>query len=131
MRSLILCTIIILSLSACGGLGTSSKIPYDMMMANEGYEELINEKFDQAEAFFDVARSVNPSNPYVLINLGVVYQNTGRNEAAKAMYREVIKLNPSELVESSTDIIYKGKTLTEIAILNLNELEKKTHNVTP
>jgi tetratricopeptide (TPR) repeat protein len=123
MRLFLLCNIFILSLAACGGFGNSSQLPYDMMMANKGYEELVQENYDQAEAFFDVARSVNPDNPYVLLNLGVVYQNTGRIDEAKRMYLRVIELNPTQRVAQSTDTVHHGKTLADIATLNLRALD--------
>ena len=99
-------------------------MPYDMQMATRGYEELVLENYDQAEAFFDVARSVNPYNPYVLLNLGVVYQNTGRIEDARRMYRQVIELNPTQRVDKSTEVQHRGKSLADIAKINLANLEK-------
>lgn len=124
MRFLPLYILLIMNLMACGGFQSEPQIPYDMMMANRGYEELVKENFDQAEAFFDVARSVNPNNPYALLNLGVVYQNTGRKSAAKQMYEKVIELNPNYRVEKSTNAGHKGKSLAEIAEINLRGLEK-------
>jgi Tfp pilus assembly protein PilF len=95
-----------------------------MMMTHRGYEELVQGRYDQAEAFLDVARSVNPSNPYTLLNLGVVYQNTGRIEAAKNMYRQVIDLNPTHRVNTISANQYRGKTLVDIAKINLEMLKE-------
>jgi general secretion pathway protein D len=125
MRFFLLSFILILILSACGGFQSRSDMPYDMMMANRGYEELIKQNYDQAEAFFDVARSVNPTNPYVLLNLGVVYQNTGRINAAREMYLKVVELNPAQRVDRIKKNEYKGKTLADIAKINLSALESR------
>jgi tetratricopeptide (TPR) repeat protein len=127
MRPLFSCIILnllILALSACGAFQSAPDMPYDMQMATRGYEELVLENYDQAEAFFDVARSVNPYNPYVLLNLGVVYQNTGRIEDARRMYRQVIELNPTQRVDKSTEVQHRGKSLADIAKINLANLEK-------
>ena len=115
--------ILMLFLSACGSTSSSS-LPYDMTLANEGYAELIKQNYDQAEAFFDLALSINPTNPYALLNLGVIYQNTGRAEDAKMMYQKVIDLNPEMTAENSTDSNFEGKSLAEIAKMNLQMLEK-------
>ncbi len=108
----------------CAGAGSSSQ-PYDMTLTNEGYSELMRENYGQAEAFFDLALSVNPDNPYALLNLGVVYQNTGRIEKAKQMYQKVIDMNSQLTAKSSTDSNFKGKSLAEIAKINIQSLENK------
>jgi tetratricopeptide (TPR) repeat protein len=114
--------LMLLFFSACA-FSSGQSMPYDMTLVNMGYQELVKENYTEAEAFFDVARSVNPENPYVLINLGVVYQNTDRVEEAKEMYRKVIAMHPDYLANQSTDTQYKGKTLAEIAQTNLRSLE--------
>lgn len=118
-----LAVIIVIFISACASTG-SSKMTYDMTLANEGYSELMKENFEKAEAFFDLALSINPDNPYALLNLGVVYHNTGRVEDAKRMYQRVIDLNPRVTAENSTDSAYIGKSLAEIARMNIKSLEK-------
>jgi tetratricopeptide (TPR) repeat protein len=115
--------ILLIMLSGCGMNGQAS-MPYDMTIANEGYEAMIRQDYDKAEAFFDLALSVNPENPYALLNLGVVYQNTGRIEQAKKMYQKVIELNSAMTAAHTTDTNYRGKTLSEIAETNLHTLEK-------
>lgn len=115
--------ILIVVLTGCG-MNSQKALPYDMTLANEGYEELIRQNFDQAEAFFDLALSINPQNPYALLNLGVVYHNTGRYEQAKQMYQKVIELDKETKAKQTTDKNYKGKTLAEIAETNLRAIDK-------
>lgn len=106
------------------GAGSQSKLTYDMELANQGYEELIKENYEKAEAFYEVALSVNPSNPYALLNMGVIYQNTGRIEQAKTMYQRVIALHSDQKAVLSTTGNYIGKNLSDIAKMNLQSLEK-------
>lgn len=115
--------IIAIIISGCG-MNSQANLPYDMTIANEGYEALIRQDYDKAEAFFELALSVNPENPYALLNLGVVYQNTGRYEQAKKMYQKVIELKSDVTAKQSTDTDFQGKTLSEIAEINLRTLEK-------
>ena len=115
--------IIVIMLSGCG-MNSQANLPYDMTIANKGYEAMIRQDYDEAEAFFDLALSVNPVNPYALLNLGVVYQNTGRIEKAKNMYQKVIELNFEIKAAHTTDTTYQGKTLAEIAETNLRTLKQ-------
>jgi general secretion pathway protein D len=96
-----------------------------MTLANEGFAELTRQNYEQAEAFFELALSVNPDNPYALLNLGVVYQNTGRIEKAKRMYQKVIDMNTKLTAKNSTDSNFKGKSLAEIAKMNIQSIENK------
>ena len=114
--------ILVLIITGCAGTSNSS-IPYDMTLANEGYKELMRNNYEQAEAFFELALSVNPENPYALLNLGVVYQNTGRFDKAKLMYQKVIDLNSQLTAKRSTDSKFEGKSLAEIAKINIRSLE--------
>jgi general secretion pathway protein D len=66
---------------------------------------------------------VNPENPYALLNLGVVYQNTGRVDKAKLMYQKVIDMDSQLTAKSSTDSKFEGKSLAEIAKINIQSLE--------
>ena len=77
MKAIVSIMLLIL-LAGCGSTSQQS-LPYDMTLANEGYEELIRQNYDQAEAWFDLALSINSQNPYALLNLGVVYFVGARN----------------------------------------------------
>jgi tetratricopeptide (TPR) repeat protein len=114
--------LLLVMLSGCG-LNSQAELPYDMTLANEGYRAMVEQNYEKAEAFFDLALSVNPENPYALLNLGVVYHNTGRLEQAKQMYRKVIGLKSTIAAEHATNNSFKGKTLSEIAETNLRAIE--------
>ena len=114
--------ILLLSLMA-GCSGSSSQVRQDAYLADQGYQELVKGNYDKAEANLRVALSINPENPYALLNLGVLYQNTGRVEKAKEMYRKLLALNPKEKAVASTRKDFDGKRLTDIARANLKMLE--------
>jgi Flp pilus assembly protein TadD len=114
--------LLIIMLSGCG-LNSQAELPYDMTIANKGYQAMIERNYEEAEAFFDLALSINPYNPYALLNLGVVYHNTGRFEQAKQMYRKVIELKSMQKALHTTDNKFRGKTLSEIAEKNLRAIE--------
>lgn len=114
--------LLLIVLSGCG-LNSQAELPYDMTIANKGYRAMVQRNYEEAEAFFDLALSVNPNNPYALLNLGVVYHNTGRLEQAKQMYRKVIELKSTQKAKYATDNRSQGKMLSEIAEKNLRALE--------
>ena len=97
-------------------------ISRDMKYANWGFEFLSQERYKDAENYLNQALAVNPENPYALLNLGVVYQNTGRPEKARGLYEKVIKLNPKEIVTRSNQEGATGKTLVDLAKENLQRL---------
>jgi tetratricopeptide (TPR) repeat protein len=114
--------LLLIMLGGCG-LNDQAELPYDMTIANRGYQAMVKQNYEEAEAFFDLALSVNPENPYALLNLGVVYHNTGRLEQAKQLYRKVIELNSATKAKYTTDTKFTGSTLSEIAEKNLLSIE--------
>ena len=91
-------------------------------MADEAFDLILKEDYEQAEATLEVARSINPDNPYVLLNLGVVYQNTGRIEKAREMYVRIILLNPQEVAGGSNVKDAQGQKMVDLAKQNLENL---------
>jgi tetratricopeptide (TPR) repeat protein len=93
-----------------------------MTLSNQGYEELTKANYDQAEKYFSEALYINPDNPYALLNLGQVYQETGHPERARQMYEKVIALGPSDKEKQATYDSEEGKPLVDIATDNLELL---------
>ena len=83
----------------------------DMQLSNEGFQELSRRKYGQAETSLEEALSINRYNPYALLNMGVVYQETGRMDKARRMYRMLIALNPKDIAEESNKGSFAGKSL--------------------
>jgi general secretion pathway protein D len=89
---------------------------------NKGYEYLKSNEYAQAESYFQRALDADPNNPYALLDLGVVYQNTGRVKKARAMYRKVIHINAQDMPERVTKKGMRGQSLSDIARKNLSTL---------
>lgn len=89
----------------------------------EGYAMMTQGNYIKAEEYFTKVLDINPNNPYALLNLGVVYQNTDRIEQAKAMYNKVIALGVTETPHEVTQATAEGKSLVQIAKDNLSTLE--------
>jgi len=68
-------------------------IAEDMKLVREGYDYLVRKKYDKAKSSLEKALEVNPSNPYALFNLGLVYERQGNKEQAMLMYQKIIALN--------------------------------------
>jgi tetratricopeptide (TPR) repeat protein len=105
-----------------GGCATSPHVSQDMFLSEYGFAALSSSDYSEAEAYLLVALDINPNNPYTLLNLGVVFQDTGRTKEAIQMYQKVLELNPEETVVQSNREGYSGKKIVELARENLNNL---------
>ena len=94
----------------------------DMELSEQAFEAIAAGDYEKAEAILEVALSINPENPYALLNLGVVYQNTSRIEKAREQYVKVILLEAKEKVLKSNVKDMEGKSLVDIAKQNLENL---------
>ena len=100
---------------------TPEKAP-DVELSEQAFEAISAKDYEKAEALLEVALSINPDNPYALLNLGVVYQNTGRIEQAREQYVKIILLDAKEPVARSNVRGMEGKSLVDIAKKNLENL---------
>jgi len=105
-----------------GGCTTSPQVSQDMFLSEHGFAALSSSDYSEAEAYLLVALDINPNNPYTLLNLGVVFQDTGRTKEAIQMYQKVLELNPEETVVKSNKEGYSGKKIVELARENLKNL---------
>ncbi len=68
-------------------LSDSSRFPVgiskDIQLSDLGFRYLKQGHYAEAEKYLEQALSENPNNPYAILNLGAVYQNTGRAEKAR------------------------------------------------
>jgi len=116
-------SIILLSLSflliSCSS--TPEKAP-DVDLSEQAFEAISEGNYEQAEALLEVALSINPDNPYAILNLGVVYQRTGRIEKAREQYVKIILQDAKETVVRSNVRGMEGKSLVDIAKDNLENL---------
>jgi tetratricopeptide (TPR) repeat protein len=103
----------------------ASTLTEDERLSEQGFQELSGRNYREAEMLLDEALSLNPDNPYALLNMGVVYQNTGRLDKAQKMYGKVIALAPQDKATVSNKSSAVGKSLAELARENLAILEKQ------
>jgi general secretion pathway protein D len=95
----------------------------DMILSDQGFELLEVDDYDTAQGYFERALEINPDNPYALLNLGVVYDAKGEREKAIRMYEKVIKLDPEDRANLSTNPDKIGYRLGDIAKDNLKRLQ--------
>ncbi len=120
MKSLMLFLIgIVLIWVGCVG---TSYVTQDNYLAHQGFVELSKGNYSLAEANLLVSLDIEPNNPYSLLNLGAVYQDTGRTWQAVEMYEKLIELNPEQTAIQSNKERYRGRSLVEIAKENLRSL---------
>lgn len=95
-----------------------------------GYSALIANDFDNARTLLEKAYKLSPSNGYVTLNLGVVYQKTGQFDKARVMYHETIEnAAPSKEAAIASQRGWIGKSLVDIAQHNLKSIESKTNKL--
>jgi Tfp pilus assembly protein PilF len=94
----------------------------DNRLATSGYEYIEKGDMSAAERELNAALDANPDNPYALLNLGVVYEQTGRTGDARDQYLRVIESNTSATAARSTVNDQRGEKLVDIAERNLDTL---------
>jgi outer membrane protein OmpA-like peptidoglycan-associated protein len=109
-------------LTACSALGTSSSGTKEKELVENGYIALSAGDYRTAENLLERALTINAKNPFTWLNLGVVYQDTQRYDEARQAYQTVIDLNPSQTAKASNVNGYSGKSLVDIARINLANL---------
>ena len=113
---------VLITLGIAGLVGCAAQ---DMELSNQGFRAISDKNYGEAETSLEKALSINPDNPYALLNLGVVYQETGRLDKARQMYEKVIALQPKEVAEESNKGSFAGKGLADIARENMKLLEAR------
>ncbi|MGD9216865.1 MAG: OmpA family protein [Desulfobacteraceae bacterium] len=107
-----------LLLTACSA--TSSK--QEAELVENGFTAMSGGDYSTAEYLLYQALALNDKNPYTLLNLGVICQETRRYDKAREFYQSVIDLNSSKTAVSSNVQGYSGKKLSDIARINMDNL---------
>jgi len=115
---LIATVIVTVGLSACA----TKRGPF-----KDGFDAFAEKDYATAEIKFLEALEDDPDDPYVQLNLGAVYHNTGRPELAKPFYLKVLEtgkdVRPSRKANTEeTDKKNDNPTLAELAQINLDLL---------
>ena len=96
--------------------------PQDVSLSERGADALEAGDYTAAEQFLGDALEYNPGNEFALLNLGVVYQDTGRPELARRTYAEIIRLNRLERAAQTVARRGQGVEPTALARVNLADL---------
>ena len=97
----------------------------DQRLANKGFSYIEDGRFTDAEKVLTEAVQQNPNNPYAVLNLGTVYQRTGRFEQAREMFDKVIALDAMQNPAKRSKFVDPSKNLRQIAEDNLKTLPAK------
>jgi general secretion pathway protein D len=115
MKLGITAVVLVIALAGCTTTPTDAN-----RLAMDGYEYIKQGKMDKAEQALNAALEDDPENPFALLNLGVVYQETGRREEALRKWLQVVDLDSSETAARSTVSAERGEKLKNIARRNLD-----------
>lgn len=97
----------------------------DQDLANKGFKYIEKGQLAEAEKVLLEAVQINPNNAYAVLNLGTVYQRTGRFDLAREMFEKVIAMNATQNPPKRSKFLDESKNLKEIAEYNLTTLPKK------
>jgi tetratricopeptide (TPR) repeat protein len=116
---------------ACVALTAAAcvEVPRDIALSERGADALEAGDYVAAEQFLGDALEHNPGNEYALLNLGVIYQDTGRPELARRTYAEIIRLNRLERAASTVARRGSGVDPMVLARENLADLNLSPVNV--
>ena len=109
-RKLVCALALALSLGAC-----SSTMSEDTRLTHDALDHIISEDYAAAERTLNDAYRINPENPYVLLNQGVVYQRTGRTDLARQKYNEAIRFGQNAKLSRSNN---QERVNMTVAVLN-------------
>jgi hypothetical protein len=109
-------------------LAEGEPVPNDTRFATRAFNEIQHGNYAEAETLLEAALDINPGNPYALLNLGVVYEKTGRVEEARAMYTTLIRQNPPHTAVSAQNQSLVGTRIVTIAQINLAALDRAALN---
>jgi len=122
-----------LGLTGCAGVGDGSVFDNSFWAqspimgrpdsANLGIAELSKGNYPLAESHFNNALKRNPQDPYALLGLGIVYQNTGRETQARAAYESVVATRPPDSMRMLVMNKVEPRSIREIASVNLALLD--------
>lgn len=103
-------------------LHKKSNPEHSVKLTEIGYQKLQNNEIQGAKEYFKEALEVNPSNPYALINLGVVYEREGKKEMAIDTYQQVIMSSSGISSTGATSKDGEGLPLLQVARENIQRL---------
>ncbi len=91
-------------------------------LVERGYDKLQAGQTDAARVFIEEALTIEPSNPYALINMAAVYEKSGQPRQAAVMYQAVIAGGTAALADQASAPDRVGVPLLQIAREGLERL---------
>ena len=79
-----------------------------MRLTNRSYEAIERGALVEAEQHLETGLVLDPDNPYTLLNMGYVFQQTGRYDEAREVYQKLIALHSDEKPNRLTAESLKG-----------------------
>ncbi len=98
-------------------------VPSDQELVEKSEVAIEHNDYSLAEIYLDAALQVNPTNPFALTNLGIVYKNTGREAEARALFTEVIREGSMAIADEHGDV-EERKTVVLKAAEQLAQLDR-------
>ena len=95
----------------------------DMRLSNKGLDQINEGNYQKAEEYLQRALKINPDNSYAILNMGVVYYETGRKDQAREMFLKVLDIAQKEKASHSNKDWAVGKDVVEIAKKNLENMK--------
>lgn len=90
----------------------------------QAFKFIQDKDFAQAEKILKESLDLDPRNLAALTNMGVVYENTGKLEMARKMYRKAILANPQALLKVSDPSVRTGQNKKILDVI-LGEWNKR------
>ena len=112
---------LIASLAAALG-GCAVPFTKEQQLVQDGFDHILNQQWSDAETVLLQALESDANDPYALLNLGVVYQQTGRDDQARDMYNRVIESDTTLRASRSNLTDERDRLLTELAQDNLDRM---------
>ena len=104
---------LVAGLSACSGGNAHMQA---------GFKALQQGDYSRAEPELKQALADDPSDPFSKLNLGAVYQNTGRADQAVPLYRDVLVSGKDIYPKRTSGAATPRQSLAEIAQDNLSKI---------
>lgn len=87
-----------------------------------GYKKLEANDTQAAKEYFLKALESDPTNPYALMNLGVVYEKEGNPDEALKMYQAVVAGGSEAVADSASDPDKTGTPLVQLAVESIERI---------
>ena len=97
---------------------------HSVKLADIGYEKLSGGQNLAAKEYFIESLSIDPNNPFALINLGVLYEKEKAYPQAIQMYQQVIDTGTREVARSPEGYEKGDISLVQIARENITHVKK-------